>query len=294
MQNKGTDTRWQEKRDVAGIRAYYDQTWSDYRIFWLNPSNRAIHFGYWDESTHTHAESLDKINRVMAERITLRAGERVLDAGCGVGGTAMWLAQQYRVHVVGIALPATQIARARRYANERGIEQLVEFEQQDFRHTTFPPASFDVLWAQESVCHAPDKREFVAEAFRLLKPGGRLIVLEYFRFKRPFALKDEQLLKSWLSGWAIPDLGTPGEFAQWAREAGFGSVKLENIESHIRPSHRRLYLITMLMYPGAALLRLLRLRSEVQHGNLRGARDQWRALNRGLWFEGILTARKPC
>ncbi len=75
--------RLNERSDAAKIRAYYDQTWSDYRMFWLNPTNRAIHFGYWDEHTRTHDESLVKMNRVMAERIKLQPGERLLDAGCG-------------------------------------------------------------------------------------------------------------------------------------------------------------------------------------------------------------------
>src|SRR5712692_6379102 len=101
--------------DGAGlhaVRAYYDQTWLDYRVPWMNPANRAIHFGYWDEHTHSHAESLVNMNRAMAARVQLRDGEYILDAGCGVGVTAMWLAEEYRARVVGITPVATQVARA--------------------------------------------------------------------------------------------------------------------------------------------------------------------------------------
>src|SRR5262249_9800587 len=106
---------------VERIRTYYDETWGDYRWLWLSPRNYAIHFGYWDTGTRTHAESLLNMNRALAERIGLRPGQRVLDAGCGVGGSAAWLARTQGAEVVGITLVASQVARARRYAAAQGV-----------------------------------------------------------------------------------------------------------------------------------------------------------------------------
>src|SRR5712691_2683673 len=55
--------------DLSRIRAYYDETWLDYRLLWLNAQNRAIHFGYWDEHTRSHAQSLLAMNRMLASRL---------------------------------------------------------------------------------------------------------------------------------------------------------------------------------------------------------------------------------
>ena len=205
----------------------------------------------------------------------------------------MWLAQVHSVRVVGINIVPDHLARAVRYAAERGLAEQVHFAQQDFHHAAFPEASFDVVWAQESVVHSPNKCAFLAEAFRLLKPGGRLIMLEYFRARRPYPEPDEKLLQSWQTGWAMPDLSTGEEYIQWAQACGFVDLRLDDIEDWVRPSHRRLYRITMRVYWIESLLHRLGVRSDAQHGNVRGARDQWRALQRGLWFEGILSARKP-
>ncbi len=279
--------------DLARIRAYYDQTWRDYRLLWLNPGNYAIHFGYWDGSTRDHADSLINMNRVLAQHLGIHPGACVLDAGCGVGGSALWLARTHGVCVTGITPVASQVARARRYAAEQGLAARLVFEQQDYTRTTLADASFDVIWAIESVCHAPDKRLFFREAHRLLRPGGQLGMVEYIRRHRPLAPADEALLHSWLSGWAIPDLATGDELAGWVEAAGLREFRLTSIADQVEPSLRHLYRLTIPAWPLALVLRALRLRTAAQHGNIRGARDQYRAFRRGLWYEAILTASKP-
>src|SRR2546423_14295828 len=81
--------------NLEQIRAYYDATWLDYRCLWLNPANLALHVGYWDEDTRSHAQSLLKMNLRLAQAVGIQAGQRILDAGCGVGGSANWLARTY-------------------------------------------------------------------------------------------------------------------------------------------------------------------------------------------------------
>jgi tocopherol O-methyltransferase len=276
--------------ELHRVTDYYDETWLDYRMLWLSPQNRAIHFGYWGEHTRSHAQSLLEMNRVLAGQLGVRSGQRILDAGCGVGGSAIWLAQTYDVEVIGITPVAGQVTRARRYAHEGGVAGQVVFEQQDYAHTTFPDASFDVVWAMESLCHALDKPLVLAETRRLLRPRGRLGVVEYLRTQRPHDSAGEALLGSWLSGWAIPDIASAPEWLAWTQGAGFGDIDLVDITSNVRPSLRRLHALAVLTWPLASILHAVGLRSETQQGNIRGALDQYRALGCGLWVYGLLTA----
>ena len=87
---------------TEAIVGYYDQTWLDYRILWLNKDNLAVHFGYTDDSTRSHTDALKNMNRVLADRVRIQPGERVLDAGCGVGGSSLWLATERGAEVVGV------------------------------------------------------------------------------------------------------------------------------------------------------------------------------------------------
>ncbi|HEX2297960.1 MAG TPA: methyltransferase domain-containing protein [Pseudonocardiaceae bacterium] len=272
---------------------YYDETWVDYRLLWLNPDNLAVHFGYTDENTRGHTDALKNMNRVLADRVAIRPGERVLDAGCGVGGSSLWLAQERGAEVVGITPVASQVAMARRFADRRGMAGRVRFEQADYGATAFPDACFDVVWTLEALCHAPSKAAFYREAARLLRPGGRIVVAEYLRTDRPVDDIGERLLHEWLSGWAIPDIDSPGEHLTHLSEAGFTDARLDDITEHTRPSLRRLYRMAYWTFPLAVLGRTLRIRSAVQHQNVIGSVRQYQALRRNAWFYSIISATKP-
>lgn len=273
------------------VVAYYEETYLDYRLLWMSPRTLAMHFGFWDQRTRSHDEALLNMNRVLAARAEVRPGDRVLDAGCGVGGSAIWLARQFDVQVVGISLVPSQVERARGFADRWGVSSRVSFELRDFARTELPNSSFDVVWVIESVCHATHKGAFLAEAGRLLKPGGRLVLADWFRRRRPFEADDERLLGSWLSGWAVPDLATGEELLEGCRKAGLLNCRIDDVTENVRPSLRRLYRLALVGYPCALLLRALRLRSaRYQRSNPRSALLQYRALRRGLWFYGIASA----
>jgi tocopherol O-methyltransferase len=278
---------------TEAIVGYYDETWLDYRMLWLNRDNLAVHFGYTDDSTRGHADALKNVNRVLADRVQIQPGERVLDAGCGVGGSSLWLATERSARVVGITLAARQVAMARSHAARRGLTDRVHFDVADFTATPFPDASFDIVWAVESLCHAPRKAAFYQEAARLLRPGGRVVVADFIRAARPLDPTGEQLLHEWLDGWAVPDIDTSAEHLGHLAAAGFTDARLDDVTVHTRPSLRRLYRMAYWTYPLAVLGRVTGIRSEVQHGNVIGSIRQYQALRHGAWFYSILSATLP-
>ena len=278
---------------VEPIVKYYDGTWFDYRVVWMR--NLGMHWGYWDDQTRNHAESLVNMSRALASLAELKPGMRVLDAGCGVGGPALWLAGTYGVEVVGVTLSEVQLARARRYAAKRRLDHLVRFEIADFTALPYGDASVDVVWAQESVCHVPAdaKQAFLREAGRVLRPGGRLLMEDWFRIARPYTADGEALMHEWLSGWAIDDLATSDEICAWSREAGLCDVDLRNITPFAFRSIRRLHRLAFWLAPGGLILKGLHLRSDIEQANLRSAKLQWAAYQRNLWLIGLLSATKP-
>src|SRR5215212_3839038 len=115
---------------------------------------------------------------------------------------------------------------------------------------------------------------------------------EYIRAARPLSARNGRMLRQSLDGWAIPDLDTYAEHTAHAVAAGLADARIDDITAHARPSLRRLYQLTHWAYPLAVAGRAIRIRSAIQHGNAIGSLRQYHALDRQLWFYGILSATK--
>lgn len=275
------------------IVRYYDESYWDYRTSWLNADNLAIHYGYWDQTTRSHEEALVNMNRVLADAAAIRPGARILDAGCGIGGSSIWLSERLSARVTGITLSVSQVRMAERNAQRRGVEDSVDFQVMDFCQTSFPDSSFDVIWGIESVCHALDKSEFLREAFRLLRPGGALVCADGYARKMQYTSAEWRYVETCLNGWQIPNLSLPEEFRQYLRDTGFTEIHFEDATERIMPSARRLRRIALWTYPMQRVMALLRLRTAAQSGNFFTALNQFHIFSEGLACYGIVAARKP-
>lgn len=274
------------------VHSYYDHTRFDYRVMW-NRRRRdvAVHFGYYDEHAHRHADTLDNMNRVMADLSGIRPGERVLDAGCGLGNACFWMAEHRDAIVTGINIVESQIFDCQNFRNKKEVGN-VDFIQADFCDMPFENNTFDVVWACESVCHAAEKVSFYREAFRVLKPGGRLVMAEYMRSRRPVSPEGERLLSAWLRPWAIPDIDTVEEHRSHASESGFKSVDITDITPNVRVSLRNLHEISTRWLPLGKVLHRFGLVDEVRLGNARASIRQFEALQAGAWLYAMLLAKK--
>ena len=124
-------------------------------------------------------ESLAHHERNMADALNLAPGMAVADMGCGVGGPLLEIAGHSGARIVGVNCNAYQLERARRYANEAGLADMVDFLECDFLNVNAPDEAFDAVYSVEATCCAPDKVSIYGEVFRLLRPGGGFAAYEY-------------------------------------------------------------------------------------------------------------------
>lgn len=274
------------------IISYYDNTRIDYRVLWYGKKSNSVHFGYYDREVKTHEDSLVKLNKVMALKSRVRNGDIILDAGCGRGASSIWLAENYNVQVTGITIVPHQVEKALLAASKKNLDQKVSFLEQDYTSTDFKDGSFTLIWACESVCHAEQKAAFYKEAYRLLKPGGRLICADYIRTKRDLEKDDEKLLHDWLDGWSISDIDTLQEHKLHALQCGFVDFELENITEYTRPSLKHLHSMASKLWRFGQLLRRIGLRNQINHGNHFGSIRQFEALEKALWYYGLISLKK--
>jgi tocopherol O-methyltransferase len=153
------------------IRSHYDQMAGLYRIFWGDH----LHHGLFLKGNESPAEAQLRMLDYCADLIRIPPGARVLDAGCGHGGTSWYLSKHFNCRVTGVTLSSQQAALARAAVSDGGGHD-VDFVIADLEECEFPASSFDVVWVMESSEHFFDRQAFFNKAARTLAPGGTLLV----------------------------------------------------------------------------------------------------------------------
>lgn len=276
---------------MLDVKTYYQNTRFDYRMVWGHPENLAMHFGYYDEHADKHRAALSNMNRAMADLVEVQAGEHVLDAGCGIGSASFWLEENRGAQVTGISIVPAHIEDCQRNARKRG-SQNTTFLEADFCKTPFPDATFDVVWACESQCHAERKIDFYREVYRILKPGGRLIVADYIRAGRPLPAHSETLLQGWLHPQAISDIDTQQEHAAHLQSAGFQPFEIKDVTPNVRVSLRNLHDLCRKWLTIGKVLRFLGIVSQVRMNNVYASMTQYKALQENAWMYVMIVGKK--
>jgi cyclopropane fatty-acyl-phospholipid synthase-like methyltransferase len=281
-------TEYQKK-----IIDYYFQTENAYKDSWDLEKSLSIHYGYRDATVNSFSQSLLKMNEVMMEAAAITSKDKVLDAGCGVGGSSIFLASLLGCHVTGITLSQRQVEQADLNAEKRKLKHLAEFKLMDYSATTFSDESFDVVWCCESVCYAEDKNKFVAEAFRLLKPGGRMVIAD--GFVSYFANNNHPVIQKWLKGWQVNYLETMQRMQDFMSHSGFTVLSSRDISKEVSSSSKRLlrYYYLASLYLVWQKIKNSNTVTPVKEKNIRACKYQYIGLKKKLWQYGLIVAKKP-
>ncbi len=231
------------------VVAYYNHCQTDYRLAWGVERNKAIHYGYYEDGIRGRHAARENTNRVLARELALKADAFVVDAGCGIGGTSIWLAERTTARFLGVNIQPMQLAIAEKLVAKRGLGQRVALSLADYCALPLGDGAADAVFSLEGVAHAPDKRRFVAEAARVLKPGGRLVIFDYFGRSEPLPARDQRDLDRFMSGWALPSLPHWSLFADAARQAGFRDVRFRDATDHVLRDSLHMRRICALVLP---------------------------------------------
>jgi arsenite methyltransferase len=227
-----------QKIDAEAVLEYYRQSDRGYRLFHSNEGAMHVALNFGDEfTTKGYLGQVDLIG----ERLPKSSDARVLEVGCGVGYNSRNLAARFLdVDFLGVDLSPNHVKSA---TKEAGKLSNIKFEQGDFHRLRFDDCSFDAVFAVECLCQGADWPGAVAEVQRVLKSGGRFIIIDCFR-KSPIEDYDADLqLAAQLveKTMAVEEFAVLNDWLDCARNQGFEVLETIDLSQAISHNLARFY-----------------------------------------------------
>jgi tocopherol O-methyltransferase len=208
----------QEHYDFAS--PYYEQLWGAH-----------IHHGYWITGKESKEEAAENLIQLLINRSELKSGSKVLDVGCGIGGTSMYLAEKYGCDVTGITISPVQVEMASGAAKAMGIPNPPRFIVDDANAISVE-GEFDIVWSVEMISHLNDRDYLFKRASELLKTGGKMCITDWFK-DEGLSAEDERKYIAPIEKGMLVELPTLSEYMRHIENHGFRLLYYEDISGAV-------------------------------------------------------------
>lgn len=217
-------------------RDYYNSEDADNFYFHIW-GGEDIHIGIYEMPDDNVALASRRTTALLADALgALPATARILDIGSGYGGSSRNLAHRFGCRVTALNLSERENTRNRELTAQANLSHLIDVVDGSFEAMPFEPGTFDVVWSIDALLHSGKRNAVLAEAYRVLKPGGQLI------FTDP--MESGQCSSSQLAPvLARIHLDSMGSFDSYGRAAcalGFESLQTRDLTPHLIRHYARI------------------------------------------------------
>lgn len=285
------------KEIKLNIKELYNEGQSDYTIYnWLvgSKDNWGMHYGFWDEKTANMDQAIKNENQYVMDKLGLKPEDKILDAGCGVGGPAIYLSKKHAVNITAITLAEEQVKRGLKYAEGNGVGSKICFMTMDYHKTDFKDDTFDKIYSIESADAANPVQDYIKEMLRISRPGGQLLILDAFLSKplKEYEGVDRKHLDDLCNSWALPD---PQTAEYWKKELlshGFTRVESEDLTKKVLKTAKIIRKVAIIVKPIYFLLYHARIIPRARYANSVASLAQGYLFKKGLLeYHSILATK---
>lgn len=221
------------------IQQFYDASSGLWEQVW----GEHMHHGYYGadgkEKKERRQAQIDLIEELLSWAQVQQASS-ILDVGCGIGGSSLYLAEKFNAAATGITLSPVQASRATQRANAPGVATNAQFQVADALNMPFADESFDLVWSLESGEHMPDKTRFLQECYRVLKPGGTLIMATWCHRaidggEKPLSASEQKHLEDIYRVYCLPYVISLPEYEAIAHHISFQNIRTADWSDAVAP-----------------------------------------------------------
>ncbi len=223
------------------IQEFYDAS-SD---LWEEVWGEHMHHGYYGKDGTRKLDrrqaQIDLIEELLnwSDDFTTNRPQEILDVGCGIGGSSLYLAEKFGARVTGITLSPVQANRAKERAKAVGLQAKADFQVANALNMPFADDSFDLIWSLESGEHMPDKGKFLQECYRVLKPGGKLILATWCHRPTnavtPLTGDEEKHLQDIYRVYCLPYVVSLPKYTEIVEQCGFKNLRVDDWSTAVAP-----------------------------------------------------------
>jgi tocopherol O-methyltransferase len=207
---------------------HYDIVSPFYQELWDNH----IHHGYYLKGNEPNQIATQNLIKMLYKKSKISEGSTVLDIGCGIGATSIWLAKEHKCKVTGITISPIQIEMAKALAKKSKLTSNPKFFVSDANKLP-TTKKYDVLWSVEMISHLWNREEFFKRCTKILKPEGKFVIADWF--------KDADLNSAQLKSYIRPiekgmlvSLWTQKQYIDALKEGGLKLIYNKDISQNVK------------------------------------------------------------
>lgn len=221
------------------IQQFYDASSGLWEQIW----GEHMHHGYYGPSgtwkKDRRQAQIDLIEELL-KWAQVNSAQKILDVGCGIGGSTLYLAQKFNASATGITLSPVQAGRATERAQAAGLGETTQLQVADALNMPFADNSFDLVWSLESGEHMADKQKFLQECYRVLKPGGTLIFVTWCHRPTdepasPLTADERKHLEEIYRVYRLPYVISLPDYEQIAQQQNFQNIRTADWSAAVAP-----------------------------------------------------------